>query len=46
MGDNGDNGRNDHGRNPKDSCMVLLILMLGGGAAALIGGIAAVRGLA
>lgn len=38
-------GRNDHGRKPKDSCMVLLVLMIGGGAATILGGIAAVKGL-
>lgn len=46
-GGNGNGGgRNNHGRKHKDSCMVMLVLMLGGGAAAVLGGIAAVRGLA
>lgn len=41
----GDDDRNDHGRKFKDSCMVMLVLMIGGGAATILGGIAAVKGL-
>lgn len=38
--------RNDHGRKKVDSCMVVLVLMLGGGVATVAGAIAAVKGLA
>lgn len=45
QGGDGNGGRNDHGRKAKDSCMVMLVLMVGGGAATVLGGIAAVKGL-